>query len=121
MNRDLSRRTKLVLYGVLMVLAVPFVFPTWWMVTSSLKPVADIFSFPPQLLPTDPRLDAYRRVFELQPFGQQYLNSLYIALLVTVGTLAVASLAGYAFARIRSGDRTCCSWSSSRACSSRAR
>lgn len=101
MNRDLSRRTKLVLYGVLMVLAVPFVFPTWWMVTSSLKPVADIFSFPPQLLPTDPRLDAYRRVFELQPFGQQYLNSLYIALLVTVGTLAVASLAGYAFARIR--------------------
>jgi len=101
MSRELSRRTKLLLYGVLMVLAVPFVFPTWWMVTSSLKPVADIFVFPPKLLPVDPELDAYRRVFDLQPFGQQYLNSLYIALVVTVGTLAVAALAGYAFARIR--------------------
>ena len=39
MSRELSRRTKLLLYGALMVLAVPFVFPTWWMVTSSLKPV----------------------------------------------------------------------------------
>jgi multiple sugar transport system permease protein len=94
-------RRKLVIYGLLLVLCVPFVFPTWWMATSSLKPVHEIFAFPPALLPRSASLEAYQRVFELQPFGRQYVNSLYIALVVTAGTLAVSSLAGYAFARIR--------------------
>ena len=101
MKRDVSPRAKVILYGVLSILCVPFVFPTWWMVTSSFKPVSDIFAFPPSLLPTSPRLDAYRTVFELQPFTQQYWNSLYIAVVVTIGTLAVSTMAGYAFARIR--------------------
>ncbi|GAA3483015.1 hypothetical protein GCM10018966_075470 [Streptomyces yanii] len=101
MSRKLSTRGKLLLYGVLIVLCVPFVFPTWWMATSSLKPAGDIFAFPPKLFPDDPELGAYRKVFELQPFGQQYFNSMYIAIVVTLGTLAVSSLAGYAFARIR--------------------
>ena len=101
MKREISVRGKTALYGVLSVLCIPFVFPTWWMVTSSFKPVNDIFAFPPSLLPTSPRLDAYRTVFELQPFTQQYWNSLYIAVVVTIGTLAVSTMAGYAFARIR--------------------
>ncbi|WBB50536.1 carbohydrate ABC transporter permease [Verrucosispora sp. WMMA2044] len=101
MNSRLSVRARVALYGALCLLALPFVFPTWWMVTSSVKPVGDIFAFPPSLIPTEASLSAYRRVFELQPFAQQYLNSGYIAAVVTVGTLAVSSLAGYAFARIR--------------------
>lgn len=97
----LSPRTKIALYAVLAVLAIPFAFPTWWMVTSSFKPINEIFTYPPQPFPTTWDLKPYLQVFELQPFGRQYVNSLYIALVVTVGTLAVASLAGYAFARIR--------------------
>ncbi|MEU4565190.1 carbohydrate ABC transporter permease [Micromonospora sp. NPDC023956] len=101
MNSRLSPRTKVALYGALCLLAVPFVFPTWWMVTSSVKPIGDIFAFPPSLVPTEFSFSAYRRVFELQPFARQYLNSAYIAAVVTAGTLAVSALAGYAFARIR--------------------
>lgn len=101
MRHDISARAKMAVYGLICVLAIPFVFPTWWMVTSSLKPETDIFTFPPALFPANASLDAYSRVFDLQPFAQQYLNSLYIALIVTVGTMAVASLSGYAFARIR--------------------
>ena len=91
----------MVFFGVLSVLAIPFVFPTWWMVTSSLKPIADIFAFPPTLWPANPTLQAYADVFTLQPFARQYFNSLYIAVIVTIGTMLVSSLAGYAFARIR--------------------
>lgn len=101
MRTEHSRRAKVGLYGVLCLLAVPFVFPTWWMVTSSMKPPGEIFAFPPTLFPADPGLDAYRRVFEFAPFASQYFNSMYIAAAVTIGTLAVSSLAGYAFARIR--------------------
>ncbi|MFI7447357.1 carbohydrate ABC transporter permease [Nonomuraea sp. NPDC049714] len=97
----MSRRVKLSLYGLLCVLCVPFVFPTWWMVTSSVKPINEIFAFPPSLVPDRWDLTSYSRVFELQPFAQQYWNSLYIAAVVTVGTMAVAAMAGYAFARIR--------------------
>jgi multiple sugar transport system permease protein len=92
---------RVALYGLLCVLAIPFVFPTWWMVTSSVKPISDIFAFPPDIIPRSYDWSTYAKVFELQPFAQQYWNSCYIAALVTVGTLVVSSFAGYAFARIK--------------------
>ncbi|MDI1463317.1 carbohydrate ABC transporter permease [Catellatospora sp. KI3] len=97
----MSRRAKTAVYGVLCLLALPFLFPTWWMLTSSVKPVNEVFAFPPTLWPDTFSLDAYREAFTLQPFARQYFNSMYIAALVTVGTLAVSAMAGYAFARIR--------------------
>ena len=39
----LAPRTALLLRAA----AIPFVFPTWWMVTSSVKPISEIFAFPP--------------------------------------------------------------------------
>jgi multiple sugar transport system permease protein len=95
------RWTRPALHAAMLVLAVPFAFPSWWMVTASLTPISEIFAFPASLWPTDPTLAAYPEVFTLQPFAQQYWNSLYIAAVVTVGTIAVSSMAGYAFARIR--------------------
>jgi multiple sugar transport system permease protein len=101
MKAELSPRMKTALYGLMCVLLIPFVFPTWWMVTSSVKPISDIFAFPPQFIPQSYDWTTYSKVFELQPFVQQYWNSAYIAAVVTVGTMIVSSMAGYAFARIR--------------------
>lgn len=101
MKTDLSPRLRVALYGLMCVLLIPFVFPTWWMVTSSIKPISDIFAFPPQLIPQNYDWTTYSKVFELQPFVQQYWNSAYIAAVVTIGTMVVSSMAGYAFARIR--------------------
>jgi len=101
MNAEPSARMKVALYGLLCVLLIPFVFPTWWMLTSSLKPISDIFVFPPQLFPTHPDWSSYAQVFTVQPFAQQYWNSAWIAAVVTAATLAISSMAGYAFARIR--------------------
>lgn len=101
MKSELSPRAKVALYGLLCVLSIPFLFPTWWMVTSSIKPISDIFAFPPQFIPRSADWSTYEKVFTLQPFAQQYWNSCYIAAIVTVGTMIVSSFAGYAFARIR--------------------
>ena len=101
MKTDLSPTIKTALYGLMCILLIPFVFPTWWMVTSSVKPISDIFAFPPDLWPRRFDWSTYAKVFELQPFGQQYWNSAYIAAIVTVGTMAFSSMAGYAFARIK--------------------
>ncbi|SEE97629.1 carbohydrate ABC transporter permease [Ruania alba] len=89
-----------ILVVVLALLALPFLFPTWWMATSSLKTTSEILQRPPTIWPEAPSGAPYGEVFALQPFAQQYWNSLYIAALVTVGTIFVAALAGYAFARI---------------------
>src|SRR3569623_1758557 len=101
MRTELSPRIKIALYGLLCVLAIPFLFPTWRMVTSSVKPISQIFAFPPELIPRTVDWSSYADVFRLQPFAHQYWNSCYIAAIVTIGTMAVSSLAGYAFARIR--------------------
>ncbi|HEY4200685.1 MAG TPA: carbohydrate ABC transporter permease [Devosiaceae bacterium] len=101
MKTELSPRLKIALYGLMCVLLIPFVFPTWWMITSSVKPISDIFAFPPDLWPRSFDFSTYQKVFELQPFAQQYWNSAYIAAIVTVGTMAFSSMAGYAFARIK--------------------
>lgn len=89
------------LIALMAVLSIPFVFPTLWMITSSFKPMSEILQKVPSLWPMSPTAEAYGEVFRLQPFAQQYWNSLYIAAIVTVGTMLVAAMAGYAFARIR--------------------
>ncbi len=102
-GRSLDRRwlNKVILYLILIILAVPFVFPFWWMIMSSFKSANEIFAFPPQLLPETWRVENFLEAFQYQPFARHYFNSVYISTLVTIGTIFVASLSGYAFARIR--------------------
>jgi multiple sugar transport system permease protein len=95
------RRNRILVLVAMIVLVIPFVFPTWWMITSSLKSTSEILAIPPSLWPAEPDFTSYVKVFTLQPFARQYLNSVYIATLVTAGTMIVSALAGYGFARIR--------------------
>ncbi|WP_410790297.1 carbohydrate ABC transporter permease [Kribbella sp. C-35] len=96
-----SKLRRALLVTALAVLAVPFAVPTIWMVAASIKPLPEIFKAPPSLWTEHPTLAAYGEAFTFQPFARQYLNSVYIAVLVTLITLLVSSMAGYAFARIR--------------------
>ena len=87
------RWPRVLLYVVLAIIAIPFLFPTWWMITSSFKTVNQIFAYPPSLIPTSPSLAAYVKAFSFQPFARQYFNSMYIAVLVTVITMLISSMA----------------------------
>ncbi len=84
----------------LSMVAIPFVFPFLWMVSGGFKSAAEIFGSP-SIIPREWQWHNFVEVFEYQPFARQYFNSLYIAVTVTVLTLLVASLAGYALARLR--------------------
>jgi multiple sugar transport system permease protein len=95
-----SLLTKAPLYIFLTILAVPFVVPFWWMLTGAFKKPIEIFDFPPPLLPSGD-FSNFATAFSFQPFARHYLNSVYIALLVTGCVLFISSLAGYSFARIR--------------------
>lgn len=100
-SRRRSRMNMIVLYVILVVASIPFIYPTVWMILSAFKPTSEIFSQPPMLWPTNWTLDGFAKIFTAQPFLQQYGNSLYIAVIVTAGSLVISGLAGYAFARMR--------------------
>jgi len=94
------------MYLLLLAIAVPFLFPTWWMFTASLKPIEEVFAFPTSLIPNDFQISNYAEVFRLQPFLRQYWNSMSIAIVVTLITVTTATMGGYAFARINFKGRS---------------
>jgi multiple sugar transport system permease protein len=90
----------LVWYAVMVLLAIPFLFPTLWMLSASFKTGAEIFANPLALWPSSLNWGNIQEVFENYPFASQYWNSTYIATLVTLLTMFLAALAGYGFARL---------------------
>lgn len=100
------RWPAIALAAVLVVLAIPLIFPLWWMVSAGFMGAHEVFAYPPRFAPETWRLDNFEQVFLRQPFGRQFANSIYIAALNVAGTILVSSLAGYAFARIAFPGRT---------------
>ena len=70
------------------------------MFTASLKPIEEVFAFPASLIPNDFQISNYAEVFRLQPFLRQYWNSMSIAIVVTIISVTISTMGGYAFARI---------------------
>ena len=92
---------RLPLYIVLTALAVVFIFPFFWAISSSLKAPDEILNFPPSLFPSIPRWQNYARVFERAPFAQWIVNTLFVVTMATLGTVLSSSLVAYSFARFR--------------------
>lgn len=85
-------------YLTLIVFAAVFVLPLLWMVSSSLKAEDQVLTIPPSFLPLAPQWLNYIEVFDRV---SGFLgNSIKLALFNVVGAMIVASLAGYAFARL---------------------
>ncbi len=82
------------------------VAPFYWLVVSATRSDADIFSWPPNLLPGSHLGDNLRHLQERVGLGRVLLNSLLVSGLQTLGALVVALLAGYAFAKFRFRGRT---------------
>lgn len=85
-----------VLYGLALLTVAPFL----WMVLTSFKPFSEIFAYPPTWWPGEWTFENYVSAFAAAPFERFYLNSLFVALTVTLGQLVTCSLAAYAFARL---------------------
>lgn len=97
--RSSRASTTALVYLIAILGAMVTVLPFVWMIFSSFKSNAEIFSYPPRLLPTSWSADAYARLWTERPFGTWYLNSLSVAALTTMAVLFFSSLAGFAFAK----------------------
>src|SRR6188508_2779168 len=86
---------------LLVVLACLWLAPIVWTLSTSLRTPAQSFSLPPKWLPTDLAWRNYAQVFDSVPFAEILLNSVKVSVAIVLGQLVTASLAGYAFARLR--------------------
>lgn len=100
-NRTQHRLRQLVLYLLLILGAMVMLIPFAWMISTSLKTSEFVLTMPPKLIPHSATLDSYRRLFELYPIGRMLFNSLFVAVLTTLGQLITCSMAAFAFARLK--------------------
>lgn len=90
-------------HGVLIAVAVMFMVPFYWMVTSALKTNEQIFARPILWVPPDPQWGNFAAAINYPgfPFIQLLWNSLFYSGFVTVGTVLSCAAVGYGFARLR--------------------
>lgn len=85
---------------LLSVGAVTTAFPLLWMVAGAFKPQREAIDFPPTVLPQEPTLDNFVRLFSDLDFGRYLANTVIVVLIGAFGVLFMA-MAGYAFAKFR--------------------
>jgi putative chitobiose transport system permease protein len=92
--------------AVLLLIAVAMLVPLFWLVSTSLKgPAENIFTSPPALLPSQPSLEAYQRLFADNPMLGYIRNSAIVSGLAVLANLLFCSLAAYPLARMRFAGR----------------
>ncbi len=98
--RNEHRVAHAVLLATLLVVLVVSIFPYVYLLSTALRPRAEIFRFPPTWLPDTWAPQNFVNVWSVVALGKWILNSVFIAGTSTVLTLALAIPAGYALARL---------------------
>ena len=99
-NRESTSTTPRWIYGVLAVGLFLVVVPFLWMLVSSFKPEAEVRRVPPTWVPETATLENYRTLFTELDFPTYFVNSVVVALAVTIGNVIFCSMLGYALAKL---------------------
>lgn len=100
-DRILYIINRLVVYSLVLAGAVITAMPFFWMFLTSFKGTADVASIPLRWLPTVWRFENYSAIWEMMPFTNFFINSVLISVVQTLGAVLTASMAAFAFARIK--------------------
>ena len=97
----MSKKTKVVLYILLTIVAVYFLAPFIYMLLTTFKTEGEAIAYPPSLFPEEWHFENYIEAWTSQPFGTYFLNSVIVTVLTTAGTVLSSSLVAYGFARFK--------------------
>jgi len=92
------------IYIMMAIVAFAMAFPLIFSVSSSLKPLDELFRFPPKVLPQHPTLDNYSDLLVVLgqswvPFSRYLTNTVFITVVGTFGHVVVASMAAFVLAK----------------------
>ncbi len=105
-GRKLSTAETVVTYLVILVGAVGLMFPFAWMLSTSLKPLDEVYSYPIIWIPSQIVFENYIDVFKKVPFARYLWNSFVLSVLGIIGNMSGCSLEALSFARLRYPGRT---------------
>jgi len=97
-------------FVVLGLLAVVFLMPLLWMLSTSLKPIEETMKMPPTFIPSSPKWHNYAEAVREIPFLQYLWNTVVISGLGTIGVILSCSLVAYGFAFLRWPGRDLFFW-----------
>ncbi len=101
---------EIVFMGIVVILAVIFMFPFYWIATGAFKPQNVTVQIPPQWWPENPTLQNFKQLAQ-SPLFNWTLNSFIIALCTMAIVCIVATMAGYVLAKKRFPGRNLIFWS----------
>lgn len=88
---------------ILIVVSAFMMLPFVYSILQSLKPMEELFAFPPRFFVVNPTLENFRQMFRLSnslwvPFSRYVFNSVFVAVVGTTLYVFIASMAAYALA-----------------------
>lgn len=92
--------TMVIIYVVLIIVTALMLIPFLWMLSASLKMNKDVFTFPIQWIPDNPRWKNYVDIWTKIPLLTFVKNSAKLTIIVTLLQLFTSSFAAYAFAKM---------------------
>ena len=92
---------KTLIFLFMFVAALIALFPFYWMFVTAVKPVDEIFAFPPKLWPGEFIWSNFATALSRAPFGIYFRNSFIVTTLSTLITVCINLLAGFAFAKYK--------------------
>ncbi|WP_026486280.1 carbohydrate ABC transporter permease [Caldanaerobius polysaccharolyticus] len=95
-----KKSTIIITHIILMLGAITMILPFLWMISTSLKPLSEVFVFPPKFFGSKIVWQNYTKLTERFPFWLFFLNSLKISIIVVFAQLVTSSMAGFVFARL---------------------
>src|SRR6266516_4032879 len=98
--------TKLPFWLLIAAIFIYAIFPFYWAIRSAFTPEGELFRTPVDYFPKHPTLANFREVLSTKDFQHALINSTIVAGSVTLISLAIGSLAGYAIGRFRFRGRS---------------
>ena len=92
---------RAIVYLLTLALAIMFMLPFFWALTSAFKPPWELYIFPPAWFPKEWQPENFVRIWQLVPWAQWTVNSVKIAALNVIAQVLSASAVAYGFSRYR--------------------
>jgi sn-glycerol 3-phosphate transport system permease protein len=89
--------TQVLKYAALLLAIAVFIVPMFWMASASLKDLQEIYTFPPQWIPQDPKWANYVRAWNAAPFGRFYINTIITTFFGVTAEVVLGTMTAYAF------------------------
>ena len=94
------KRTNWFVFTILAVGSIAMLFPFVWMLLSSFKTAADIYSYPPKWIPSVWTTENFTKVFQMIPFGRYYINTIYTTVVQTALQIGISIIAAYSLVHL---------------------